>query len=76
MNKWNMHNPTSVQENDTHKFLWDFNIKMDHLISSQQKKKKKKKKRENLQNCQLYCPGWPQNKTERIWKDWLVPRPW
>ena len=28
-----MHNPASVQENDTHKLLWDFDIQMDHLIS-------------------------------------------
>ena len=29
-----MHNPASVQENDTHKLLWDFDIQMDHLISA------------------------------------------
>ena len=29
-----MHNPTSVRENDTHKLLWDFDIRMDHLISA------------------------------------------
>ena len=28
-----MHNPAPVQENDTHKLLWDFNIQTDHLIS-------------------------------------------
>ena len=33
-NKWYMHNPTSVLENDTHKLLWDFDIKTDNLISS------------------------------------------
>ena len=27
-----MHNPAPVLENDSHKLLWDFNIKMDHLI--------------------------------------------
>ena len=27
-----MHNPVSVQENDTHKLLWDFDIHTDHLI--------------------------------------------
>ena len=27
-----MHNPAPVLENDTHKLLWDFNIKTDHLI--------------------------------------------
>ena len=26
-------------------------------------------KNENLQNCRLCCPGWPQNKTERMWKE-------
>ena len=27
-----MHNPVPVLENDSHKLLWDFNIKTDHLI--------------------------------------------
>ena len=27
-----MHNPAAVLENDTHKLLWDFNIRTDHLI--------------------------------------------
>ena len=27
-----MHNPVSVRKNDTHKLLWDFSIKTDHLI--------------------------------------------
>ena len=31
-NKWCMHNPAPVLENDTHKLLWDFNIQTDHLI--------------------------------------------
>ena len=26
-------------------------------------------KKEILQNCRLCCPGWPQNKTERMWKE-------
>ena len=33
-NKWYMHNPTSVQENETHKLLWDFDIETYHLISA------------------------------------------
>ena len=44
----------SLLENDTHKFLWDFDIQTDHQISARRpnkviinkKKKKKKKKRE------------------------------
>ena len=27
-----MHHPAPVLENDSHKLLWDFNIKTDHLI--------------------------------------------
>ena len=29
-----MHNRVSVLVNDTHKLLWDFDIKMDHQIST------------------------------------------
>ena len=32
-NKWYMHNPTAVLENETHKLLLDFSVK-DHLISA------------------------------------------
>ena len=35
-NKWYMHNPVSVLENDTHKHLWDFDIQTDNLISARQ----------------------------------------
>ena len=44
-----MHNPASVQKNDTHKLLWDFDIQTNHLFSARRpeliiiKKKKKKK---------------------------------
>ena len=31
-NKWYMHNPAPVLENDSHKLLWVFNIQTDHLI--------------------------------------------
>ena len=31
-NKWYMHNPAPVLENDSHKLLWDFNIQTGHLI--------------------------------------------
>ena len=31
-NKWYMHNPAPVLENDSHNLLWDFNIQTDHLI--------------------------------------------
>ena len=48
-NKWYMHNPAPVLENDTHKLLWDFDIQTDHLISARRPDliiiNKKKKKR-------------------------------
>ena len=31
-NKWYMHNPAHVPENNTHKLLWDYDIHTDHLI--------------------------------------------
>ena len=51
-NKWYMHNPVPVHENDTHKLLWDFDIHTDQLIPARRpdliiiNKKKKKKKKE------------------------------
>ena len=48
-NKWYMHNPAPVLENDSHKLLWDFNIQTDHLIPARRPDliiiSKKKKKR-------------------------------
>ena len=49
-----MHKTESIQENERHKILWDFEIQTDHLVSARRpdvvtvnnkKKKKKKKKR-------------------------------
>ena len=31
-NKWYMHNPATIRENDTHKLRWDSDIQTDHLI--------------------------------------------
>ena len=36
MNKWYIHNPESVLENETHKLFWDFDIQTDPLISDRQ----------------------------------------
>ena len=66
-NKWYMHNRAPVLENYTHKLLWDFDIYTDHLISASRLDLKKKE--DKLQNCRLFCPSWPQNKTERMWKE-------
>ena len=51
MNKWYMHKPESVLENETHTIVWDFEIQTDRLISARRSDiviviKKGKKKRE------------------------------
>ena len=57
-NKWYMHHPASVQENETHKLLWDFDTQTDHLISTRQPGLIIiHKKKEHLLNCGFCCPG-------------------
>ena len=34
MNKWYMHSPAPILENDTHQLPWDFDVQKDHLISA------------------------------------------
>ena len=36
-NKWYMHNPTSVLENDTHILLWDFDMQTEHLMNQKER---------------------------------------
>ena len=64
-----MHNPASVQENETYKILWDFDIHTDHLISARRPDLIIIKKIRELAKYRLCCPGWPQNKNERMWKE-------
>ena len=65
-NRWYVHNPEAVLENDNHKLLWDFGIQTDLLISVRRSDLIIINKKENFQSCGLCFPGWPQNKTERI----------
>ena len=50
-NKWYMHNPESVLENETRKLVWDFEIQPDHLISARRLDLIIIKQIENLQSC-------------------------
>ena len=59
-NKWYMHNPESVLENETHKLLRDFDIQMNHLISARQPDLIIIKKKERTS----------QSKTERMRKEY------
>ena len=56
-NKWYMHKPESVLENETHKFLWDFQIQTDNLILIQSTwTSDNQLKKENLANSELCLP--------------------
>ena len=69
-NKCYMHNPASDLKNYTHKLLWEFDIQTDHVILARRPDLIViNNKKGNLQNCRLCCPGWPQNKTGRNWKE-------
>ena len=64
-NKWYMHHPEPVLENDMHKLLWVFNIQTDHLILVRRSDLIIiNNKKDNLQNCRLCCPSGPRNKSE------------
>ena len=63
-----MHNPAPILENAAHKLLGDFNIQTDPLIPARRPDLIIIIKKENLQNSRLCCPGWPQNKTQRLEK--------
>ena len=61
-NKWYMHNPESILEDETHKLLCDFEIQTDQQISARRPDLIViNNKKENLQNCWLCCPGRPQS---------------
>ena len=74
---WDMHkkfkfdhtNKCNMHKNDTYKLLWDFDIQTNRLISPRRPDLIIINKKENLQNCQLCCPNWPQNVTERKRKE-------
>ena len=71
-NEWYMYSPAPVLENDTHKLLWDFDVQTDHLISARRPDLiiiNKNKRTCHWENCRLCSSGWPQNKTERMWKE-------
>ena len=65
-----MHHQGSVLKNEIHKLLRDYEIQMDHLISTRRPDlviidKKRKKEKNNLPNFELCRPGRQLSKTER-----------
>ena len=67
--KWYIQNSVSDLENVTHKLLLVSVVQTNYLISTRRPDPTIiTKKDNNLQNYRLCCPGWPENKTERMWK--------
>ena len=63
-NKWYMHYPAPVLENDTQTMgLWRTNGSPN--LGKKTRPNNYQQKKEKLQNCRLCRPGWPQNKTWR-----------
>ena len=71
-----MHKPEFIQENETHKLLWDFEMQTDHLISARKPDLVVIiQKKENLPNSGLCPPGGPQGENHRKRKEKQVLRP-
>ena len=60
-----MHNLEYILENGMYKLLWDFEIKMDHLISAWPPSLVVVNKKENLRNSVLCYPGRPLSENKR-----------
>ena len=57
-----MHNPETVQENETRKILWDFKIQMDNPIPTRRADLVQiNNKKENLLSSGFYCSRGPKN---------------
>ena len=63
-----MHRSDSALKNDTHKQLWDFEIRSPNLGQNSMPFNNEQK-REDFQYCGLYCPGRPQSGVERRRKE-------
>ena len=66
-NKWYMHNPSPVLENNTHKLLWDLDIHTDHLISARRPDVVIiNNKKRDLAKLSTLLSRLTQNRTERM----------
>ena len=73
-NKWYMHNPASVIENDSHKLLWNFNIQTDHIIPARRPDLIIINKKKRI--CKIVDFAVPQNNSKGMCKEGYVTRPY
>ena len=66
---YNMHKPESIMENETHKILWDFEIKTDHLILARRPDLLIISKKENLLYSGIFPSSGPLSENQRKWKE-------
>ena len=71
-----MHKPETIQENETHIILWDFEIQTDPLILTRRPDLVIVKKKVNLPNSALCCPSGPQSEKREKKKETQVLRPY
>ena len=67
-NKWYMHNPTAVLENDTQTPVGLWHTNGSPNFGQKIRPYSNQQKFGNLQNCRLCCTSWAQNKTVRKWE--------
>ena len=70
-----MYNLASVQENKTHEFHLGYWHTNGSPILGKTTRSYNNRQKENLQDCGLSYPGWPQIKIERKWKEGQTPCP-
>ena len=87
-NKWYLHNPAAALENDTHKLLWDFVIKTDHLNSVRRlelitydNQQQEKKRNYKIVGYDIPADHWIQllenEKKDKYFNfDWELKNPW
>ena len=69
-NKWYVHNPAPVLENDTHKLRWDFDIQTNPLISTRRPDLMKINKKKKKKICKIIdFAVSPDHRTIWIWKE-------
>ena len=64
-----MHKQEFVPENETHKIIWDFEIRTDHQILARRPDLEVIKKKKNSSSCKFCRFCVPQKENERKRKD-------
>ena len=75
-NKWYMHSPAPLLENNTHKLLWDFDIHTDHLISARRPDLIIINKKRSCKLVDFAVPADQRIKDEYLYLAWELKKLW